>query len=326
MVYEPARRLMGIFQRADARLVVFVEAAELEIIESNRTDIAIGLVKEQVWQFRREGFEIGLHLHPQWYNARQESGTWVLDYSEYNLCMLKRKRIEWMVHKGIEYLRGVLKEPGFTPFSFRAGNWLLQPSQNAAAVLAEQGIRVDSSVFKGGLQRDRSLDYRPALKNGYYWRFQHDVNAKEPEGRLLEMPIYTRLVPFWRMLTPKRVALQQKGNAPAHKTAQVSLRQRASRACDLLRFRYPLKFDFCRMTLDELRASIDDAIRDDQKSPDSLKPLVAIGHTKDLDDFETVTRILSYLKDMGIKVSTFEEVYGRCQGVAVPQGIHAANQ
>ena len=29
LVYEPARRLMDIFQRADARFVAFVEAAEL---------------------------------------------------------------------------------------------------------------------------------------------------------------------------------------------------------------------------------------------------------------------------------------------------------
>jgi hypothetical protein len=284
------------------------------------------MVKEQVWQLRREVFEIGLHLHPQWYNARRENGTWVLDDSEYNLCTLKRERIEWMVRKGIGYLRGILKEPGFTPLSFRAGNWLLQPSHTATAVLAEQGIRLDSSVFKGGLQRGRGLDYRPALKNGYYWTFQHDVNAEEPEGRLLEIPIHTRLVPCWRMITPKRLALQRKGKVLARKSAPPSLRQRASRICDLLRFRYPLKFDFCRMTLEELQASIKDMIREDQKSPALLKPLVAIGHTKDLHEFETVARFLSYLKDQEIKVSTFEEVFGRCRGAEVRPEIQARNQ
>ena len=109
-----------------------------------------------------------------------------------------------MVQKAIDYLRAILKEPGFTPFSFRAGNWLLQPSQTAAAVLAEKGIQFDSSVFKGGLQRRHGLDYRPSLKNGYYWRFQEDVNVEDPEGGLLEIPTHTTLVPFWRMLTNKR--------------------------------------------------------------------------------------------------------------------------
>jgi hypothetical protein len=313
LVYEPTKRLIDIFQRSNARFVTFVEAAELEMIKSKGTDSAIEMVEEQVWQLHKAGFEIGLHLHPQWYNARREEGSWVLDYSEYNLCTLKRERIEWMVDKGIEYLRRILKQPGFTPVSFRAGNWLLQPSHKAAAVLAEKGIRVDSSVFKGGLQRGRGLDYRPALRNGDYWNFQDDVNKETPGGRLLEIPIYTRLVPFWRMFTGKRLALQQKASTVAQKTAQPSLRQRVSRVSDLLRLRYPLKFDFCRMTLDELTTAVDGMIEEDKKTPACLKPLVAIGHTKDLKDYQTIVTFLAYLKEKRIKVSTLEEVYDRCR-------------
>jgi hypothetical protein len=326
LVHDPTQKLLRIFREAGERFVVFVEAAELERIEAKRTDAAIATVREQLGHLRSEGFEIGLHLHPQWYNARPQNGAWVLEDSEYNLCTLKRERIEWMIRRGIGYLRRVLDEPGFTPLSFRAGNWLLQPSHTVAAVLAEQGIRVDSSVFKGGLQRGRGLDYRPALNNGYYWRFQHDVNVEEPQGRLLEMPIHTRLVPFWRMLTCKRLALQQKGNDAVHTAIPRRLRRRTNRFCDLLRFWYPLKFDFCRMTLDELRRCTDEMIREDEKSPTLLKPLVAIGHTKDLEDLETITGFLSYLKKERIKVSTLEGVYERCQGVAVQRGIQAPKE
>jgi hypothetical protein len=291
-----------------------VEVAELATIDAHETDPAIGLVKQQIAQLHKEGFEIGLHLHPQWFNARRENGSWALDYSEYNLCTLKRERIEWIIQSSLEYLRGVLNDPGFTPTSFRAGNWLFQPTHPAAAVLAKRGFRVDSSVFKGGLQHRHNLDYRPAVKNDYYWKFQEDVNVEDPEGRLLEIPTYTSLVPFWRMLTGKRLASQQKSQGSTNKVAPPSLRQRVSRFRDLLRFRYPLKFDFCRMTFDELRTSLDAVIRDDQNSPAALKPMVAIGHTKDLDDWETVVKFLSYLQDKEIKVSTLEEVYDRCRG------------
>jgi hypothetical protein len=313
LVFEPALKLAEIFQQARARLVVFVEAAELEMIEAAEADPAIGLVQDQIRRFRAEGHEIGLHLHPQWYNARRENGSWALDESEYNLCTLRRERMEWMLRKAIAYLRRILSEPGFTPLSFRAGNWLLQPSATAAAVLAGEGIRVDSSVFKGGRQRPRGLDYRPSLRNGYYWKFQDDVNVHDPAGQLLEIPTYTRQVPFWRMLTSKRLALQDKGSNHARKSAPPTLWQWARRLGDRLRLRYPLKFDFCRMTFDELRASVETAIQDDRHSPALLKPLVAIGHTKDLDDFETVTRFLAYLRDRGIRVSTFEDVYPRCR-------------
>jgi hypothetical protein len=319
LVYEPAERLMDAFQRADARFVNFVEAAELEMIESQATDPAIERVKEQVRRLRGGGFEIGLHLHPQWYNARYEKGAWVLDDAEYNLCLLKRERIEWIVEKAIGYLRAVLKEPEFVPLSFRAGNWLLQPSYAAAQVLADKGIRVDSSVFKGGVQRSRGLDYRRSLKNGYFWTFERDVNVEDAAGRLLEIPTYTRMVPFWRMLTSKRLGLQHKGGAAGRRGAGPSLRQRVNRLRDLFRIRYPLKLDFCRMTFDELRAGLEAMIREDRKSPALFKPVVAIGHTKDLTDFDTVTRFLSFLKDSGIKVSTFEDVRESC-------GLKAARQ
>ncbi|MGH9431019.1 MAG: hypothetical protein ACRD3T_05705, partial [Terriglobia bacterium] len=152
LVYEPAERLREIFQTWDARFVVFVEAAELERIEAWGTDPAIDLVKQQIRDLYRKGFEIGVHLHPQWSNARYEQGRWLLDYSEYNLCTLPRPRIIQIVELSLAYLRDIVDDPHFTPLSFRAGNWLFQPTQTAAAILARHGIRIDSSVFKGGLQ------------------------------------------------------------------------------------------------------------------------------------------------------------------------------
>ncbi len=312
LVYEPTERLIGIFRKHHVSFVAFVEAAELEIIETNAADAAVNLVKEQIRQLYRDGFEIGLHLHPQWYNARRENGNWLLDYHEYNLCRLSEARIREIVRRSIEYLRGVLAQPRFVPLSFRAGNWLLQPSGTAAAVLAENGIGVDSSVFKGGVQNRWGLDYRPALVNGYYWYFEGDVNVEDRAGRLLEIPIYTKMVPLWRMISKKRMALQRKGNVSTPKQAGWPKRLQLDQLRDRFRFRYPLKFDFCRMTWDELRSTIKDVIREDRKSPDLLKPVVAIGHSKDLTDLETVDSLLSYLKDSGIRVSSFERVHGQC--------------
>jgi hypothetical protein len=312
LVYEPAEKLMAIFQKFNARFVLFVEVAELEMIEAKGTDQAIVLVKNQLREFHREGFEIGLHLHPQWYKARYENGTWLLDYSEYNLCTLPRERILQIVDRAISYLRDVLGASHFTPFSFRAGNWLFQPTQTAANALAERGIKVDSSVFKGGLQHQHKLDYRRALRNGYFWRFTDHVDVPHSQGALLELPIYTRMVPFWKMLTTKRMGLQRKGSSAA-KTGQ----QRRNRLLDLLRLWQPLKFDFCRMKIDELTRMVDIIIREEQDDAKAFRPIVAIGHTKDLVDFETIEAFLSYLGEKRIPVSTFEAVYPRCMSMAL---------
>ncbi len=310
LIYEPAQRLKEIFDKWKVQFVVFVEAVELDIIYSHSADPVFSLIKRQMQDFYEEGFEIGLHIHPQWYNARYKNGTWLLDYSEYNLCLLPKERIMKIIDRSIEFLRRTLGVNDYSPLSFRAGNWLLQPTQAVAQVLASRGIKIDSSVFKGGLQLKNNLDYRPALKNGYYWKFSDDVNIEDSNGALLEVPIHTEMVPFWKMATSKRFNLQRKATSSSKKKS--GRNGKLSRIRDFLRFRYPLKLDFCRMTLPELIRMVGKVIKEDEKDPDTFRSLVAIGHTKDLVDFETVDSFLSYLTKKQIPISTFKDIYPKC--------------
>ena len=307
LVLEPAERLKTLFNRLGAKFVVFVEVAELRKIDALQTDSAIQDVKQQVRDLYQQGFEIALHLHPQWCNARYEGGKWQLDYTEYNLCTLPKRRIIEIVSESIVYLRDVLNVPDFTPLAFRAGNWLFQPTDKITPILAEHGVKIDSSVFKGGRQHKHKLDYRRALKNGYHWMFSDRVTFPEPKGSLLEIPIHTTMVPFWRMATSKRFGLQRKAPANAR-----SFGDRFNQVLDLMRFRQPLKFDFCRMTLNELIFMVERVIDEDQVTPEIFKPLVAIGHTKDLVDFATIDHFLSYLRERAIPISGFDTVYHKC--------------
>lgn len=308
LVYEPAERLRATFRKFKTRFVTFVEVAELEMIEAKGTDPAIHLVKDQIRDFYNEGFELGLHLHPQWYNAKYENGKWLLDYSEYNLCTLPQDRIAKAIDRSLVYLRRILGVADFTPLAFRAGNWLFKPTRPAADVLAERGIKLDSSVFKGGLRHQHQLDYRRALKNGNYWKFMDHVDVPDPGGPLLEVPIYSQMVSFWKMLNSKRINPQHIGMG----AGQSSVRK-LYRLLDFVRLWYPLKFDFGCMTMDELIQIVDRIIREDQKNPRSFKPIVSMGHTKDLIDFDTVEKFLAYLSEKEIRISTFVEVYPKCQ-------------
>jgi hypothetical protein len=215
----------------------------------------------------------------------------------------------------VEYLRDSVCDSSFSPVSFRAGNWLFQPTARAAEVLADKGIKVDSSVFKGGVQHKHSLDYRPARRNGEYWTFSNDVNVPDARGRMLEIPIHSDMVPFWRMVTKKRVGLQKKGYG-----AGQSGKARFARIRDFMRLRHPLKFDFCRMTLEELIWMTERVIAQHKRSG-TYKPMVAIGHTKDLVDFETVDKYLSYLETKGISVNTLEGAYQRCCKAELPISV-----
>lgn len=302
-ILGPMERIKGLFEQANVPCVVFVEVAELECIERENSDPDIQAIRRQIRELHECGFEIGLHIHPQWYNARYVNGTWLLDYGEYNLCTLSEDRIDVLIGRALAYLRSVLGDDQYTPVSFRAGNWLLQPTAIAARVLSRHGIRIDSSVFKGGLQRKWNLDYRRATANGWYWRFLDDVTAPSLRGSLLEVPIYTRMVPFWRMITGKRVRLQNRAPAGANDGNQF-----VSRMLDWLRFRYPLKFDFCRMTLTEQEAMLAKVMEEDRGDPGAYKPVALIGHTKDFGGTTTLEALLCRLRTCGISVSTLRDV------------------
>lgn len=307
LVYEPADKLKTLFDKYGAHFVTFVEAAELEMIEAERADQAIDLVKQQICDFHKQGFETGLHIHPQWYNGRYAHYEWLLDYEEYNLCTLHRARIAQIVERSIDYLRKLLGAPNFTPIAFRAGNWLLQPAEDVAVVLVEHGIKVDSSVYKGGLQHHYKLDYRRALKNGYYWPFSEDVNIPDLRGRLVEIPTYTNMVPMWKLLSRKRIGLRQKGVAMDR-----IQKKRHSRLRDFMRLWQPMKLDYCRLTIKQLTRMLDKEIQKDKIRPEVFRPIIAIGHTKDLNDLVTVDAFLAYLKRNQIRISTFGDVYGKC--------------
>jgi hypothetical protein len=326
LVYEPALRLEQVFREYGAKFVVFAELCELEKIEAYGADPAINLVKKQLADLYSRGFEIALHLHPQWSNAYHKTGKWFLDYGEYNLCTLMPARIGAIVENALGYCRYVLDDSGFTPLSFRAGNWLFQPAGPAVDVLASHGVRIDSSVFKGGLQRANGLDYRPTEKYGYFWTFSQDVNEVDPSGSSLEVPIYTKMVRPWKMVTQKRMAFSHRlGSGGGTRTGKIA------RAADFLRWNYPLKLDFSRMTLDEMLAIARSVIDEDRARPSTYRPIVAIGHTKDLRDVKSIRRFLMFLGANGIPVSTFTDIYPKLKSftstgnAAVTGDIQATN-
>jgi peptidoglycan/xylan/chitin deacetylase (PgdA/CDA1 family) len=310
LVLDPTRRLAELFQEFGAPFVVFAEAVEFARMEETQSDPDTAEVRTQMRELRAAGHEIALHLHPWWANARYEGGRWRLDWSERNIGTLESGRVEAIVSEAIRYLREALDDLGFTPLSFRAGQWAFQPTPVIASVLARHGVRVDSSVFKGGRIHDLGLDYRPALKNGGWWRFGNDVNVPDPNGPLWEIPIHTQLVPFWQMLRRKRLKLQSKTRSASQGSPL------AHHWRDFLRFRYPRKLDFCRMTFEEMREAIEGVLEQRQIGRGELSPVVAIGHSKDFVDPEAVRRFLAFLQQRGVAVTTFSHLLS--QETALP--------
>jgi hypothetical protein len=304
LVLDPTQRLADVFYEFGAPFVVFAEAVEFRKMEEAQCDPDTAGVRAQMRELRAAGHEIALHLHPWWANARYEGGRWHLDWSERNICALQPERIEAIVSEAIRYLRDSLNDPHFTPLSFRSGLWVMQPTPVIAKVLARHGVEVDSSLFKGGRVRGLGFDYRPATANGSSWLFSDDVNMPDPHGTLLEIPIRTQMVPFWRMLSGKRLKLHSKTRR-ASEGSPLPGNWR-----DFVRLRYPRKLDFCRMTFAEMREAVTEVLEEEQRRKEH-SAIVAIGHSKDFVDPDAIRSLLAFLQERGVAVTTFSRMF--CQ-------------
>jgi len=302
LVLDPTRCLAELFQEFNACFVVFAEAVEFAKIEEAQSDPDAAGVRAQLRELRKAGHEIALHLHPWWGNARYTGGHWRMDWTERCIATLEPKRVEAIVSGAIQYLRDALDDPTFTPVSFRSGLLAMQPTQGIANVLARHGVRLDSSVFKGGRVRGLGLDYRSAIANDEFWRFENDVTQPDPDGTLWEVPIHTQMVPFWQMLGRKRLKLQSKVGGDGPRTSL------PDRWRDFLRFRYPKKLDFCRMTFREMREAIEEAVQEKSLRGREHSLAVAIGHSKDFVDADAIRRFLSFLQERSVQVTTFSQL------------------
>lgn len=85
------------------------------------------------------------------------------------------------------------------------------------------------------------------LRNGWYWRFEHNVNRSEASGCLAEVSIHARMMPFWKMMTARRII----SSKPRESRARAG-RARLARLRDFVGLSYPQKLDSCRVGLHEM--------------------------------------------------------------------------
>ena len=301
LVYEPVVKLNSLFDAYDVKYVNFVEAAELIKIKEYGTDNYIDLVENQLAAMHNSNYEIALHIHPQWFNGKFINNKWSLDYNEYNLSRLDTEKIDSYINLCVEYLKRAVKDESFSPISYRAGGWLIQPSYNISKNLRRNGIIIESSVFKGGYNNYVGLDFRKYPVNKFFWSFSSDVLEEDTEGKLLEIPIYSQMFPIWKMYSKKRVGIHK------NMRKRKDLKYKIFSYLDKIRFKYPQKYDFAKMTFTELKNMLDKLIMIDSDSKDIVKPIVLIGHSKNLIDLNTIEKFLKYVKNNKISITTFKD-------------------
>jgi hypothetical protein len=315
---EPTANVLDACQQHDAKLTVLAEVGELWAFEKVvnagfrehlRYDPA-GEIRRQLVDVIQRGHDVQLHLHPQWVNARWQSGQWHLDYAHHSLTDFADGEMVDILRRGKADLEAMLRphDRGYECVGFRAGNWNTRPANRYIAALRAAGLKSDTSVFKWGYANSAAVgyDYRSAYSNVCAWYAQdRDLNSRSSEGIVLEVPIATELVRSIKMLTPKRLSLARKylredGTIEAAVKSAKGSQARSGGAASRLRKllgRCPMKLDFCKLTAPEMLGMVRSFIRQCRSRADTLPiPLVMIGHSKAVGAAPTLGRFLGMLK------------------------------
>ena len=297
LMVEPTYRLMDLLEKYNQRVTVMADVAEILCFKryaavTGHDDYHVADIEAQLCEAIKRGHDVQLHVHSSYFKAVHKNGAFDQCIEEYNMAALPFERIDEMVAQCVTYLQTLLKpiKKDYRVWLFRAANWSMMPTENLYRVLVKHGITHDTSVFKGGVQGGNvCYDYREAHDNLFaYPAAVRNINEYDAEGKLVEMPIYTEMRPFWDFVSVIRVFRMIRAKFHKHKHADANeVRATAISSGDNRKlslksfFRLsPLKMDFNQVNSRGLKRMMKNVMR---RADDAMKDnvdVILIGHSK----------------------------------------------
>jgi len=163
----------------DVPLTLFTDVCSIERYRQLVPDSTFpDLIEAQLKRALETGHDVQLHIHPHWIDTDFIDGKWITRYERFRLHMWGFERgsgpdARSIIRRGKAYLESLLKpvNPAYECMSFRAGGWCLQPEEPLLKALISEGIRIDTTVFRGGYMPyvEKWFDFRDAPDVASWW-------------------------------------------------------------------------------------------------------------------------------------------------------------
>jgi len=214
LMVEPTSRMLKLFDEYGAKLTILADIAEILKFkeykeQTGRDKFFYDQILQQLIHAIKTDHDVQLHIHSSYFKSVYDKGSWKQNYSEYDLTRLEEKRLNEIIKLGKSYLESILKpvNTDYECYVFRAANWSMQPSKDIVNALINNGISIDTSVFKFG-KRDElvKFDYSAANSDLIPWpASSDDICQYDPTGKLFEIPIYCEKKSIWTFITLNRI-------------------------------------------------------------------------------------------------------------------------
>ena len=295
LMVESTRRNLECFREFGAKLTIMADVAEIERFrrfadETGEDRFGSRAICDQLRSAVTAGHDVQLHVHPSYYEAEWRDGRWMQDYDHYDLTRLGPQRLVAVIDRGKRFLEDLLRpvKSGYRCTVFRAANWSLQPSGDLVRALIDNGILIDTSVFKYGRRTDLvQFDYTEAWSPVIPWPVSAaDVCARDPRGRLFECPIYSeaRFLPAFASLGRiSRVVASRRHRLGAGASRPCAVRRSWWDRLWRVWRRHAWKLDYNQCSGRQLIRGLERAAANVPAAACDI-PVVLIGHSKLYDD------------------------------------------
>jgi len=150
------------------------------------------LWRDTVGLMRDRGFDVQLHMHPQWASASLRDGYFHVD-DEWNLGRWPDKERGEMVRRSAALLCETVRQADsdYQLRAFKAGSWGLQPSGGALRDLRAVGIRLVMAPRRGMYLPTAGVDFRRLEEDTRPYRAQLDdiQRVAEQDQGILVVPL-----------------------------------------------------------------------------------------------------------------------------------------
>ena len=164
--YLPSMFFMKLAQRLGIRLTFMVDVVQ-QLVYKNHIDTDYNLkLQKNLWDdtvllMKSYGFDVQLHLHPQWMSATLKDDFFYLG-NNWNFGMYSQAEQETLIRDSINYLENLITpvDPGYKVIAYKGGSWGLQPSGDLLRNMEKYGIKIVTGVRKGMYLPGNGVDYR----------------------------------------------------------------------------------------------------------------------------------------------------------------------
>lgn len=164
--YLPSMFFMKLARRLGINLTFMVDVVQ-QLVYNQHTHLDYNLkLQKNLWDdtvllMKSYGFDVQLHLHPQWKNAKREKDFFYLG-NNWNFGKYSPADQETIIRDSVNYLEELIKpvDPDYKVVAYKGGSWGLQPSGDLLRNMEKYGIRIVTGVRKGMYLPGNGVDYR----------------------------------------------------------------------------------------------------------------------------------------------------------------------